>query len=524
MGGRVSLLLEFARRRATSASAASALDDMLAGASDEAIARERGLPLATVAGIRSFYDQLDDVPRACAGTACRFAGSNHWKETLARRGPSGEVRCLGHCFDPPSLRIGDAVFSGADAGSVEAWLASPPGTPPPSASETRIPRASLAEPAIVLRNILDGSRPRDPAAEYRLPDGERILLAVERSGLRGRGGAAFPTAVKWKTARDSPAARRYVVANGDEGDPGSFVDRLLLEEDPHAVLAGLLACARAISATHGIVFVRAEYPKALAVMRRAVAEARGNGWLGDGFEIEVTSGAGSYVCGEETAMLHSIEGLRGEPRIRPPFPAQSGLFGMPTVVQNVETLAVVPWIARHGSDGAAPGARAVPPAGAGTKVVSLAGAIRRPGAVEVALGTPVREILERGGGGAPDGRAIRMVLVGGPMGRVLPERSFETPLDYDSLPGMGHAGLVAFDETVSPRALAEHLFQFARAESCGSCTPCRVGTAQLAQVASRSALERLLDTLETGSLCGFGQGVPRPVRDLLEHFGDAVLP
>jgi NADH:ubiquinone oxidoreductase subunit F (NADH-binding) len=520
----VNRLLEWARRRAATVAGAAALDDMLAGATNEAIARERGLPPAAVEGIRSFYDQLGHMPRVCVGTACHFAGSDRWTDALDRRGPTGEVRCLGHCFDPPSVRIGDAVFSHAHDDLLEAWLASTPGTPAPAVPHAPIPRASLVEPAIVLRNVLRGGPSADHAAEYQLPDGGRVLTAVERSGLRGRGGAAHSIAARWKTARDTAAERRYVVANGDEGDPGSFVDRLLLEEDPHAILAGMLACARAIGATQGIVFVRAEYPRALAVMRLAVAEAYANAWLGDDFEIEVTSGAGTYVCGEETAMLHAIEGLRGEPRVRPPFPAQSGLLGMPAVVQNVETLAVVPWIARHGLDGGrARGTRATPRAGARTKVVSLAGAVRRPGCVEVELGTPVRDVLERGGDGVPEGRVLRMVLVGGPMGRVLPARALDTPLDYDALPGMGHAGLVAFDDTVSPRALAEHLFRFARAESCGSCTPCRVGTAELARTTSRGALEQLLETLETGSLCGFGRGVPRPLRDLIEHFGDDVL-
>ncbi len=301
-----------------------------------------------------------------------------------------------------------------------------------------------------------------------------------------------------------------MVANGDEGDPGSFGDRLLLEEDPHAVLAGMVACARAIGARRGVVYSRAEYPRARAVMREAVAAARRAGRLGEAFDAEVVSGAGSYICGEETALLRSIEGLRGEPRPKPPFPSESGLHGRPTVVQNVETLAAVPWIVRTGR-------------GAGTKVVSLSGALRWRGVVEVALGTPLRRILQEAGEGPPPGRRWKMALVGGPMGRVLPESEFDTPLSYQTLPGMGHAGVVVLDDTVTPRALAEHLFRFARAESCGTCTPCRVGTAQLHRLRERGALERLLDTLEAGSLCGFGQGVPRPIRDLLEHFGDEVL-
>ncbi|HMD73285.1 MAG TPA: NADH-ubiquinone oxidoreductase-F iron-sulfur binding region domain-containing protein, partial [Steroidobacteraceae bacterium] len=283
-----------------------------------------------------------------------------------------------------------------------------------------------------------------------------------------------------------------------------------LEEDPHAVLAGMLACARAIGARRGIVYIRSEYPQAQRLMRGAIGEARDANLLGDGFDVEVVSGAGSYTCGEETALLSSIEGLRGEPRPRPPYPAQSGLWGKPTVVQNVETLAIVPWIARTRQ-------------GSGTKALSLSGAVARPTIVEVRLGTSLIRVLEEAGLGPPSGRSWKMALVGGPMGRVVPASRFDVPLSFDSLPGMGHAGVVVLDDTVSPRALAEHLFAFAAAESCGSCTPCRVGTSLLGGVHERAVLERLLSTLEMGSLCGFGAGVPRPIRDLLEHFGEKVL-
>jgi len=342
------------------------------------------------------------------------------------------------------------------------------------------------------------------------PSRKAILSALEHTRLRGRGGAAFPTAAKWRAARDAPGAERYVVANGDEGDPGSYVDRLLLEEDPHAVLAGMLACARAIGARRGFVYIRSEYPQAQRVMHAAIREARDARLLGDQFEVEVVSGAGSYVCGEETALLNSILGLRGEPRVRPPYPAQHGLWGSPTVVQNVETLAIVPWIARTRQ-------------GSGTKAVSLSGAVARPTIAEVRLGTPLIRVLEEAGQGPPAGRRWKMALVGGPMGRVVPASRFDIALSFDSLPGMGHAGIVVLDDSVSPRALAEHLFAFAAAESCGSCTPCRVGTSLFGGIRERAVLERLLSTLEMGSLCGFGTGVPRPLRDLLQHFGEQVL-
>ncbi|HEY3215950.1 MAG TPA: NADH-ubiquinone oxidoreductase-F iron-sulfur binding region domain-containing protein [Candidatus Eisenbacteria bacterium] len=503
-------LLEWAHRRAAHPTEGSAVDDLLQGKSDTAIAEGRGLPRATVVGIRSFYDQVEPIPRVCDGTACHFSGSTALRERLTTIGPVGGVRCLGHCYAAPAFRSGDRVFARPRRATVESWLAEWGEGPEPLEDLVPVHRESLAEEPVVFRHLVRGAPPAD-FADYDLPAGEAVLAALEAARLRGRGGAAYPTAAKWKAARDTPAPERWVVANGDEGDPGSYVDRLLLEEDPQAILAGMLACGRAIGARRGVVYIRAEYPRAQASMREAIGAARQAGHLGKPFDVEVISGAGSYVCGEETALLRSIEGLRGEPRPKPPFPAQAGLFGLPTVVQNVETLSIVPWIARTGR-------------GSGTKAVSVSGAVRRPGAFEVSLGIPLRRVLEEGAGGAPAGRRWTMALVGGPMGRVLPERWFDRPLSYEALPGMGHAGVVVLDETVSPRALAEHLFAFARAESCGTCTPCRVGTAQLAALRDRSGLGRLLDTLEMGSLCGFGQGVPRPIRDLLEHFGDAVLP
>ncbi len=445
-------------------------------------ARRKGeLPLAAGRAIESFYDCLRDPRprRVCTGTACRFA-AGHVAPAAADAAP---VHCLGRCYEAPSR-------TDTAAGPIPR-------------------RALLAEP-IVLRHLLGAARP-DLAALYAPHPADEILARLDASGLRGRGGAAYPTGAKWATARRTVAPRRYVVANGDEGDPGSYVDRLLLEEDPHAVLAGMCACARAIDASHGIVYVRAEYPAAAARVRAAIAEAEAAGVLPDGFTIEVHVGAGAYVCGEETALLRSLEGLRGEAQPRPPYPAERGLHGMPTVVQNVETLAVVPWVVATGRrpDG---------------KAMSLSGAVASPGVVEVGFGTTLAELLAAGAGGPAPGRRFGLALVGGPMGRVIPAADFaSTVLGYDTLPAMGHGGVVVLDDTVRPVDLARHLFGFAVAESCGACTPCRVGTAQLASRRDRADLERLLDTLEVGSLCGFGQGVPRPIRDLVALAGDALF-
>ncbi len=449
-----------------------------AGQSDEALALERRVPPSEVAGVRSFYDQLHIEPgrRACIGTSCWSA------RQPSLPAPAGATtQCLGRCYESPAVS---------------------------SDLEGDIPRMSLLDEPVILRNLLAGTRAG--LDEYALPDGAAILDAVEAAGLRGRGGAAYPTAAKWKVARDTEASERVVIANGDEGDPGSYIDRLLLEEDPHAVLAGMLACARAIGARRGVVFVRGEYDQAPIRMTQAIDQAESAGLLGANFKVEVIRGAGSYVAGEETALLAAIEGKRAEPRPKPPYPAESGLGGLPTVVQNIETLAAVPWVVRSRRR-------------SGTKAFCLAGAVNRPGVVEAKLGISLRELLERGGGGAPRGRRWKMALVGGPMGNILPARDFDRPLDYATLPGLGHGGVVVLDELFTARSVAAHLFAFAAAESCGSCTPCRVGTAQLAHADDRLSLLRLLDTLEVGSLCGFGVGVPRPIRDLLHHFPDEVF-
>jgi NADH:ubiquinone oxidoreductase subunit F (NADH-binding) len=503
------ILLEWARRCAEDRGGPNSLARLLAGESDEEVARATGLPRAVVAGVRSYYELLEPGARVCDGTACHFAGGGALAARLGLGAAAAGVRCLGHCYAAPAFVSGGRVFARPSGRTLESWVAGWGEGGEPREDLAPMPRASLADPPIVLRNLLPGGH-RTGLGEYRLPAGPEILAAIAAAGLRGRGGAAFPTAAKWQAARDTAAPERFVVANGDEGDPGSYVDRLLLEEDPHAVLAGMLACARVIDAMRGFVYVRAEYPRAQAVVREAIEAARAAGHLGQGFDVEVISGAGAYVCGEETALLRSIEGLRGESQVKPPYPTQRGLFGRPTVVQNVETLAMVPWIARTRRPG-------------GTKALSLSGAVARPGVVEAPLGTPLRRVLEEAGGGAPAGRRWRMALIGGPMGCVLPASRFDAALSYEALPGLGHGGIVALDESVTPRALAEHLFAFAAAESCGACTPCRVGTARLAAMPDRARMERLLETLELGSLCGFGQGVPRPIRDLLEHFGDEVF-
>lgn len=434
------------------------------------------LPPAPEHGVESFYALGHELDVVCDGTACHFAGGPGIDPQLPR------VRCVGHCYEAPSRLTGPSVATGNGHPALLKNLASTP---------------------VVLRHLLTDSR--GEADHDDLPSGDDILAVIEGVGLRGRGGAAYPTAAKWKVAKAQPSAEKWVVANGDEGDPGSWIDRLLLERSPHAVLAGMRACGRAIGANRGVVYIRGEYPRARAAVEAALAEERF-----DDMRIHVVGGHGSYVVGEETALLNAIEGQRGEPRPKPPYPAVSGLFGKPTVVQNVETLSIIPHIVRANS-------------GASHKAICVAGAVREPACVEVTLGTPLRRVLNEACGGPREGSRWTMALVGGPLGRVIPAAAFDVELAYDALPGLGHGGVVVFDASVSPGALFRHLAEFARSESCGSCTPCRVGSARIADMRDTPSLDRLLTTMEMGSLCGFGQGVPRPIRDLVELCGERVL-
>lgn len=471
--------LEHAHRLAQVHDGGSVLEDLRQGLTVEAVAQRRGMPIGRIQSIASFYDLLypSKKPHVCSGTACWSARKNQGGSFPSGASP---VRCLGRCYEAP-------VATGTHIDSFD----------------HPIPATSLL-PSPVLFSFLGEPPPIEHF--YALP--ENILDKVEQSGLKGRGGAAYPTGAKWRAAAQAAGKLKYVVVNGDEGDPGSFVDRLLMERAPHAMLGGIHACAHAIGATEAIVFIRAEYPHAAQVVTAAIEAARP--YLAPGLNIQVRIGAGSYVCGEETALLRAIEGERGESTPKPPYPAERGLWGHPTVVQNVETLSMVPWILATGQKPA-------------IKAFSLSGAIQRPGAVEAALGITLRELLEQGGGGAPAGVRWKMALVGGPMGTVIPEKDFDRALSYESMPGMGHGGVVVLDDRVSARELLLHLYEFAEAESCGNCTPCRVGTKLLAKQTTVAGLERLLDTLELGSLCGFGQGVPRPVRDVLAAFPGEIL-
>ena len=352
-----------------------------------------------------------------------------------------------------------------------------------------------------------------------------VVRAIADSGLRGRGGAAFPAGIKWRTVLETAAAQKYIVCNADECDSGTYSDRMLIEGDPFCLLEGMAIAAHAVGASQGYIYVRSEYPHAIAALEAALATA--GDFLGT-FSIEVRKGAGSYVCGEETALLESLEGRRGIVRSKPPLPAVAGLFGQPTLIHNVITLASVPDIL---AGGAAAYREQGTGRSCGTLPFQLAGNIKRGGLVELPFGHTLRELLYDFGGGSRSGRPLRAVQVGGPLGAYLPEAQFDTPLDYEALAaigaGLGHGGIVAFDDTVDMAKQARYAMKFCAIESCGKCTPCRIGATRGVEVIDRiragdagqiALLEDLCETMVQGSACAMGGMTPIPVLSALRHF------
>ncbi|MHB0920173.1 MAG: formate dehydrogenase [Thiomonas sp. 15-66-11] len=368
-------------------------------------------------------------------------------------------------------------------------------------------------------------------------DGAAIVEQVTQSGLRGRGGAAFPAGIKWKTVLQAGAAQKYVVCNADEGDSGTFSDRMVMEGDPYMLIEGMAIAALAVGATRGYVYIRSEYPHAIAAMREAIARAEAAGFLGANlcgsgraFHLEVRKAAGSYVCGEETAMLESLEGKRGIVRAKPPLPAVAGLFGQPSVINNVITLASVPLILARGAafyrDYGMGRSR-------GTLPFQLAGNVRQGGLVEKAFGLTLRELLHDFGGGTASGRPIKAVQVGGPLGTYVPPSQWDIPLDYEAYAAvgavLGHGGIVVHDDTADMSRLARYAMEFCAIESCGKCTPCRIGSTRGVEVIDRirnnqnraqqvHLLRDLCDTMVHGSLCAMGGMTPYPVLSALNHY------
>ena len=364
-----------------------------------------------------------------------------------------------------------------------------------------------------------------------------IIEQVTLSGLRGRGGAGFPTGLKWTAVSKANGPIKFIVCNADEGDPGAFMDRSVLESDPHRVIEGMAIAAAAVGARHGFIYVRAEYPLAVKRVRTAIAKAERLGLLGNdifntpfSFDVKVRLGAGAFVCGEETALIASIEGRRGTPRPRPPFPAEFGLWGYPTLINNVETFAnIAPIIRKGGKWFAGIGTEK----SKGTKVFALAGRVNNTGLIEVPMGTILREVVFDIGGGIPDGKEFKAVQTGGPSGGCIPDQFLDMPMDYESLAKvgsiMGSGGLIVMDETSCMVDVAKFFMEFCMSESCGKCVPCRVGTTQLHNILERitqgqgtpsdiAMLEELADLVKNTSLCGLGQTSPNPVMSTLRYF------
>ena len=368
---------------------------------------------------------------------------------------------------------------------------------------------------------------------------DAVIEAVTESGLRGRGGAGFPAGIKWRTAADTEPRQKYIACNADEGDSGTFSDRMLMEGDPLCLIEGMLIAGFAVGANKGYIYLRSEYPLTHTILERAISNARDAGWLGEDiqgsgfdFDVELHLGAGSYVCGEETAMLESLEGKKGIVRYKPPLPAIEGLFGAPTVVNNVVTLASVPNIVNLGGERYASFGVG---RSKGTLAFQLAGNVKRGGMVEKAFGLTVRELIEDWGGGTASGRPIRAVQIGGPLGAYLPADQLDTVLDYEAFSAIGamigHGGIVVFDDTVNMAEQARFAMEFCAIESCGKCTPCRIGSTRGVEVIDRmiagenrdenyDLLVELCDTMEDASLCAMGGMTPYPVRSVLKYFAD----
>jgi bidirectional [NiFe] hydrogenase diaphorase subunit len=497
--------------------------------------------------------------RCCTAASCLSCGSTAVKEALdqeirarglGKRAQVLSVGCMRICCAGPLVQVnspGDMFEKVAptDAAAVVDALEGKPVAL--SRIDANLPFFKLQMP-IVLENsgVIEAERIESYIAvggyqalyqTLREMTPAAVVEEITRSGLRGRGGAGYPTGVKWSMVAKMPGASKYVICNADEGDPGAFMDRSVLESDPHRVLEGMAIAAYAVGASQGYIYVRGEYPLAIHRLEIAIRQARRLGLLGSGimespfnFRIDLRIGAGAFVCGEETALIASIEGKRGQPRPRPPYPAEQGLWESPTLINNVETFANIPPIVREGADWFAGIGTAT---SKGTKVFALAGKIKYTGLVEVPMGTSLRRIVEDLGGGAPDGGTIKAVQTGGPSGGCIPANLLDAPVDYESLLQlgsiMGSGGMIVMDQSTNMVEVAKYFMEFCMDESCGKCIPCRAGTVQMHSLLARicagqatendiRTLEKLCDMVKHTSLCGLGQSAPNPVMSTLKYF------
>ncbi len=510
--------------------------------------------------VRTAGETCTHCVRVCMAAGCQSSGAKPVLDGLKTQlGEREDVKvksvgCMGLCSAGPLVEVQTRGqdkpvlyqhVAESDAADVAASLGGEPVQR--LACPTEVPFFARQQ-KIVLENsgVID---PED-INDYIAADGYRALVTaltemnraevlreIEISGLRGRGGGGYPSGLKWSTVAKMPADQKFVICNADEGDPGAFMDRAVLESDPHRVLEGMAIAAYAVGANKGYIYIRAEYPLAIDRLKSAIRQATRKGLLGSSicetqfsFEIELRLGAGAFVCGEETALMASVEGERGQPSPRPPYPAEAGLWGYPTLINNVETLANVPAIIRRGGEWfAGIGTEK----SKGTKVFALAGRIENTGLIEVPMGIKLREIINDIGGGVPDGRKFKAVQTGGPSGGCLPEQHLDLPVDYDTLRQagsiMGSGGMIVMDETSSMVDVARYFMEFCMSESCGKCIPCRVGTQQMFGLLDKIAkgqgtqddlalLEELCEVVQATSLCGLGQTAPNPVLSTLRYF------
>ena len=509
---------------------------------------------------RAAQSQFQQRVHVCVAAGCMSCQSQSVKDALdqevGRRGTKERCRvkgvgCMGLCSEGPLVSTSTGVlYKQVAAGDAAELLDSLEGPAVARLVCRRDVPFFQRQQKIVLENsgVIDPDRIED----YIAAEGysglikaltemapREVVEQVTKSGLRGRGGAGYPTGLKWSTVAKSVGTQKYVICNADEGDPGAFMDRSVLESDPHRVLEGMLIAAYAVGASEGYIYVRAEYPLAIKRLRNAIRQAERAGLLGANIcgtrfslRLDVRLGAGAFVCGEETALIASVEGKRGTPRPRPPYPAMEGLFGQPTLINNVETYANIAPIIRKGGEWYA---QIGTEKSKGTKVFALAGSVQNTGLVEVPMGISLREMVFEIGGGIPEGRKFKAVQTGGPSGGCLPESCLDMPVDYESLAKagsiMGSGGMIVMDQTSCMVDVAKYFMDFCMTESCGKCIPCRVGTYQmhriLTAISTMSAtkqdmtmLEELCDLLKHTSLCGLGQSAPNPVVSTLRSFGE----
>src|SRR5574340_359106 len=497
--------------------------------------------------------------RVCIAAGCLSCGADGVKEALRKEilesGMQNSclvkgVGCMGLCSAGPLIMVepDGIIYSGVTADDVPDIVASL------DAGGDGMNKVPAETPFFARQKkiVLENSGKIDPERieDYIAQDGYQALVTaltemtpkdvieqVLKSGLRGRGGAGYPTGLKWTTVAKAGEDRKYVICNADEGDPGAFMDRAVLESDPHRVLEGMAIAAYAVGAQFGYIYVRAEYPLAVKHLKTAIRQAQRMGLLGNNicgttfsFGVDIRLGAGAFVCGEETALIASVEGKRGQPRPRPPYPAEAGLWDCPTLINNVETFANIAPILRNGGEWfAGIGTEK----SKGTKVFALAGRVANTGLIEVPMGIPLREIIYNIGGGIPDGKKFKAVQTGGPSGGCIPEQYLDSPVDYESLARigsiMGSGGMIVMDETSCMVDVAKYFMAFCKSESCGKCVPCRAGTAQMhellekittgeATAADLRLLEELCELVKNTSLCGLGQTAPNPVVSTLRYF------